>query len=119
MVNIIDIFEVLIIMKIEYKNKKLKDVCNTFKNANKKYGLKVAKKMQLRLMQIQAFENLNQIPITPPFRRHKLVGDRSGYFAIDITKTYRFIIKPSNGDINNLNTITIICIEEVSNHYDD
>jgi len=106
-------------MKIEYKSKKVEKVCNNLKEATKKYGKKVAKKLQLRLMQIQALDNLEQVPTSPPFRRHKLNGNKAGYFAINITESYRLLIKASDGDDEDISTITVVCVEEVSNHYDD
>ena len=58
--------------------------------------------------------------ISPPFRRHKLYGNRNGQFAIDIVKQYRLIFrqKENNIIIEDLKRIKEIEIMEVSKHYE-
>ena len=82
-------------MKIEFKSKSLKKVCINKKKARKKYGKKVAKKLFQRIYELQAFENLKEVPHTPPFRKHKLRGKYSGCFAIDLSGNYRLVFKPA------------------------
>ena len=68
-------------MELTYKSKKLKELCENpkyNKELLKKYGSDVAKKLPQRIKQLEAFNSLNDIPINPPFRRHKLSGDREG-----------------------------------------
>lgn len=105
-------------MQIEYQNSKVKKLCENRSKATQAFEKKVADKLHLRLTQLEAFENLESVPNTPPFRRHKLVGNKEGLYAIDITERYRLIIRPLNGNKEDLSTISIIEIEEVSNHYE-
>lgn len=105
-------------MQIEYRNPKVEKLCKNKSKATKEFGKKVGDKLHLRLTQLEAFNNLGDVPNTPPFRRHRLGNNREGQFAINLTERYRLIIEPLNGDIEDLSSITIIEIEEVSNHYE-
>lgn len=110
-------------MELTYKNEKLKELCvnpKYNKELVKKYGSDVAKNLPQRIKQLEAFNSLNDIPITPPFRRHKLSGDREGEFAINITNQYRLIFrqKENNIIIEDLRKIKEIEIMEVSKHYE-
>lgn len=109
-------------MELTYKNKKLQDYCENSKYEKelaKKYGVEVVKKLPQRIKQLKAFDCLNDIPTSPPFRRHKLIGKREGQFAINITNQYRLIIKPEeNNIIIDLIEINKIEIVEVSKHYE-
>ncbi len=110
-------------MDLTYKNNKLKELCENPKYEKelvKKYGTEVAKKLPLRIIQLKSFNTLNDVPINPPFRRHKLSGDRDGEFAVSITSQYRLIfrIKNNNIIIEDLRNIREIEIMEVSKHYE-
>lgn len=106
-------------MNITYKNQKLKEICESKNHESelvKKYGKNVGLKLLIRIGQIKSFESLNDIPVTPPFRRHKLKGNRSDEFAINIDNQYR-IIFTTNGQTN-LKDVKEIEIKEVSKHYE-
>lgn len=109
-------------MIIEFRSNRIKKICENENKARKKYGAKLAKKLIQRIYQLQAFDNLNQIPHTPPFRKHKLKGDFDGCFSVDITAGYRLIFKPgldSNEKKNiNLNEINRIIIWKVVDYHD-
>lgn len=110
-------------MELTYKNEKLKELCinpKYNKELVKKYGVDVAKRLPQRIKELEAFNSLNDIPTFPPFRRHKLSGNREGEFAINITNQYRLIFrqKDNNIIIEDLREIKEIEIMEVSKHYE-
>lgn len=110
-------------MELTYKNEKLRNICENSKYNKelvKKYGIEVAKKLPQRIKELKAFPSVNDIPPNPPFRRHKLSGDRVGQFAISITNQYRLIFrqKENNIIIEDLREIKEIEIMEVSKHYE-
>lgn len=74
--------------------------------------------MPQRILELEAFDNLNDVPITKPYRRHKLEGNMKDKFAIDITNQYRLIFRPENNKEINLKNIKKIEIMEVSKHYE-
>lgn len=104
-------------MDIQYKNIRLKKKLNDFEILKREYEEKIAKKILIRLTELQAAENLEIMTTGPPHFRHRLEGKRRGQFAIDITRKYKIIIEPMNGELERLYTVTGIKIIEVSNHY--
>ena len=65
-------------MQLTYKTNKLQKLCENpeyNKELVKKYGVEVAKKLPLRIKELKAFDNLNDVPTCLPYRRHKLKGD--------------------------------------------
>jgi len=104
-------------MDIQYKDNRLKEKIYSFDSLKKEYGETIATKILFRLTEIQAVENLEVLKIGPPHYRHRLEGKLKKYFAIDITRKYKIIIEPMNGELERLNTVTSIKIIEISNHY--
>ena len=110
-------------MELTYKNEKVKNICENQKynrKLAKDYGADVAKNLPKRINQLKAFDSLNDVPVSPPFRRHKLTGNRKNEFAVDITRQYRLVFtqKDNNIIIENLREIKSIEIMEVSKHYE-
>ena len=110
-------------MELTYKNDKLRKMCEEpkyNKELIKKYGIDVAKKLPQRIKELKAFDCLNDVPSTLPFRRHKLSGDLKEHFAVKINGQYRLIFrqKDNNIIIEDLKEIKEIEIMEVSKHYE-
>lgn len=110
-------------MKLTYKTDKLQKLCednNYNKELVKKYGVDVANKLPKRIKELKAFNSLNDVPTSPPYRRHKLSGDLKELFAVNITGQYRLIFrqKENNIIIEDLREIKEIEIMEVSKHYE-
>lgn len=110
-------------MELTYKNDKLRYLCENPKYKNeliKKYGVEVANKLPLRINMLKAFDNLNDVPASLPFRRHKLTGKYKDFFAINITQQYRLIFKQNENNIviSDLRLIKDIKVMEVSKHYE-
>lgn len=110
-------------MELTYKNDKLKNLCENSKYNNelvKKYGIDVAKKLPRRIIELKEFECLNDVPVTLPFRRHKLTGNLNNFYAVNINNQYRLIFKQKDNKIiiENLKEIKEIEIMEVSKHYE-
>lgn len=110
-------------MELTYKNEKLRKLCEDPNSKNdliKKYGVEVAKKLPQRIIELKAFNSLDEVPTCLPFRRHKLQGNRSNQFAVNITNQYRLIFKHKENNIiiEDLREIKKIEIMEVSKHYE-
>ncbi len=110
-------------MELTYKNKKLQNLCENSKYNKelvKGYGKEVAIKLPQRIIELKAFESLNDVPVYPPYRRHKLKGNKKELFAIDITRKYRLLFRQKEGNIiiEDLKEIKKIEIMEVSGHYE-
>ena len=109
-------------MELTYKTKKLRNLCENSKfnkELVKGYGMDVAKKLPQRIKELKAFGTLNDVPVFPPFRRHKLKGDKSELYAVNINMQYRLIFKVLNNMlVDDLKKIDKIMIMEVSKHYE-
>lgn len=88
----------------------------------REYGPKLGKCLMRRLAVLEAADCLEEIPITPPFRRHELKQNRKGQLAIDLEHPYRLIFKPNHNpvpvkadgglDLRKIRAITIIEVED-------
>ena len=86
------------------------------KEANKKFGNDVGKNILKRITELEAFDNLKEVPSELPFRREKLIN-RKDEWSIRVYKQFRMEIRAI--DVNeNLELIKNIEIERVSKHYE-
>lgn len=107
-------------MIVEYKSKKLKKECEDPKKAQKQYGKGIGIKLTQRVGELVAATSLLDIQYIQSARLHRLKGKRSDEYAIDLVHPFRLVIKPilkENGDLNELETIDIVRIEEVTDYH--
>ena len=83
-------------MKVFFHSKKLQKACSTEKEMLIQMGAQQARKLKMRLMELQAADNLQQLAKLPPPRCHELSGDRKGQFSVDLDHTYRLIFIPAD-----------------------
>ena len=116
-------------IKIEYKNKKLKKICEDFKQAKKILPLKVAEELHSLINLFNSSETLDDINILKIYNLHSLKGKIESEYSLYLGKTsgFRLIILPLDDNQNKWNTkdiniiykeTRIILILEVSNHYE-
>lgn len=86
-------------MLIYFKIRNLQKICNKDNEAVKKLGLKMARKLQQRLMELSAAPCLDDISKLPPPRCHQLKGNRVGQFSVDLDHPYRLIFIPANNPV--------------------
>lgn len=68
-------------MNIDYKTTKLKKLCLSSKEADKKLGLNSGKKLRTRLADIDAASNVTELIAGRP---HSYSGDKVGLFSLDL-----------------------------------
>ncbi|MCF6419810.1 type II toxin-antitoxin system RelE/ParE family toxin [Furfurilactobacillus milii] len=111
-------------MDINYRNEKLKKQCTSLKDAKRAFDAITAKNLFRKINFIEAADNLQSVINYPPFHFHDLKGERSGTYAMDVNgrnNSYRIICSfdaPKTHVFSEASTITIMEIEEVSNHYE-
>ena len=111
-------------MEIRYKNKRIRDICENEKKAIKKYNKIIAEKLIFPIEFLKNSKSLKDVADYNNFRLHELKYERKGQFAIDLGKTtgYRLIIEPvtvnKENEIISYESINIVEIMEVSNHYE-
>jgi plasmid maintenance system killer protein len=78
---------------------KLKCDLNDMHDLKKEYGAKMASNIKFVVSVLNDSSTLDKVPNVPPTRRHKLVGNLKGYWAIDLTQNQRMLIRSlSNED---------------------
>lgn len=86
------------------------------KDASKKFDNEIGKAILQRIAELEAFDNLLQVPSDLPFRREKLVN-RKDIWSIRVYKKFRMEFRAIDTN-ENLELIKNIEIERVSNHYE-
>ncbi len=119
---IVNKFYILIVL-INYKNRKLEKQLTIPKEMVKAFG-QLAKKVKQRHEELKAAENLTTMKQIPAARCHELVGDRKGELAVDVSGNYRMIFEPDHNPIPkkddgglNWDDVTKIQINEVEDYH--
>jgi len=108
-------------LKIEFSDKKLRQLCEKQVVAVKKLGDICARKLQARLTDLEAATCVTDIVAGRP---HELQGERAGQIALDLAGGYRLVFAPANDPIplrDDLSIawscVTIISIEYIGDYH--
>jgi proteic killer suppression protein len=82
------------------------------KRAEKRWGQEVAKRYVQRINILYACASTKDLSSFPQLRFHPLKGDLKGRYALVLVGRWRLIVSFDAA-------MQKVCIEEVSNHYDD
>ena len=74
-------------------------VFNSDKELRKAYGDRMARTIKMRLAILKNARTLTMVPTTRPDRRHQLVGNRRGQYAVDLVHPHRLVFEPTNDPI--------------------
>lgn len=80
-------------MDVYFADRRLADTCASEKAMCRQFGSARAKKVALRLQQLELADNLEHLKNVVP-RTHALRGDFAGKVALDLDGPYRLIIEP-------------------------
>lgn len=82
--------EIYICMNIDYKTNKLRKQLSNLSEIKKHFGAN-AKRVNQRMEDITASNNLQVLCSIPQANCHPLTGDRAGEWAVDVSANYRLI----------------------------
>ncbi|MEO6037574.1 MAG: type II toxin-antitoxin system RelE/ParE family toxin [Saprospiraceae bacterium] len=82
-------------MNFTIPNRKLSKRLSNPAETVKAYGMPVAKRIQQRLQEFTAAENLAVIRSLPAANCHELTGQDAGLLAVDVSANYRLIFQPA------------------------
>ncbi len=85
-------------MKLSFKTKKLEKQLTNLPQMKKAFGTRT-KKVNQRMGEIKASDNLSVLMSIPAARCHQLTGDKKGSFAVDISNNHRLIFEPNHNPI--------------------
>lgn len=81
-------------MIISFGSWKLEKILSDEKALIRRYGPEQAKKIQQRLFELLAAENLEALRTLPQIRAHELTGNRSGQISLDVKQPFRLLVTP-------------------------
>ncbi|MGK7896898.1 MAG: type II toxin-antitoxin system RelE/ParE family toxin [Xenococcus sp. (in: cyanobacteria)] len=109
-------------MKITFKDKKLRKLCEVQKEAQKKLGAKCARKLRSRLADLIAAETVSELASGRP---HPLKGKRAGEFALDLDGGKRLVFELANDTVPlnedgsiDWSKVTFVCIVFIGDYHD-
>lgn len=85
-------------MEITFKNKKIERICTDAKVSDRTYGKVMSEKIQMRIDEIRAAFNVEEMVQFRIGRCHPLVNNRKGQYAVDLVHPYRLVFE-KHGDI--------------------
>ncbi|RMD89791.1 MAG: plasmid maintenance system killer [Calditrichaeota bacterium] len=100
-------------MEVRFRTRKLRKQYEKSREAEKAYGPEVARRYIQRINILKQAHDINEVCALPGLRCHSLKGNRQGQWAVKLTGYYRLIFTLEGENLE------IVCIEEVSKHYDD
>lgn len=83
-------------MEGDFKDKKLRELCERKETADRKLGAACARKLRSRLADLQAAACVIDLVAGRP---HPLRGDRAGQFALDLEAGTRFVFEPIHSPV--------------------
>jgi len=108
-------------LEINFKDKKVRELCEKQAAAEKKLGAASARKLRTRLSDLEAASRVTDLVAGNP---HPLKGDRAGQFALDLAGGWRQVSSPYHdpcpthpGGGIDWSRVTIICIEFIGDYH--
>lgn len=83
-------------MRLTFETPRLEKEFNSQKTLIKKRGPEQAKLIMLRLSQLQAANNLEDMRTLPQVRAHELKGKLDEMISLDLNQPYRLLITPDH-----------------------
>lgn len=109
-------------MKVNFKDKKIRELCEKQAVAEKKLGAACSRKLRNRLSDLEAVDRVADLVAGNP---HPLKGNRAGQFALDLAGGWRLVLAPDHnpcptrpdGGVDWFQ-VTIVCIEYIGDYHD-
>ena len=105
-------------MRVLFKNRKMKKLCEDFNKLKIKHGDQVAREIMTRIGELVSSENLSDIFKIPQARCHPLTGNLKAFYSVDAGHPKRLLLRPLNGIFNDTKTISEIEIYEIRNQHE-
>ena len=107
-------------MEIEFAYGGLEKLVSRQRSLVRKFGTDGAKKVALRMRQLEAADTLMDMRSLPG-RCHELTGDRNGQLALDLHRGYRLVFRPAGDwtekddgglDWSSVSAVEVIAVED-------
>lgn len=108
-------------MEIRFKDKRIRELCEQQTVANRKLGADCARKLRIRLSELEAARWVTDLVAGRP---HPLSGDRAGQFALDLAGGFRLVFAPAqdpcptraDGSID-WSQVAVVCVEYIGDYH--
>ncbi len=100
-------------MEVQFRTRKLKKQYENSREAEKSFGVDIARKYIQRINIMKHVRDINELRILPALHCHPLKGRKKGHWAIKLTGYHRLLFTLA------VERIDVAEIEEVSKHYED
>jgi len=108
-------------LEVRFKDKKVRELCESKVVAEKKLGAASARKLRTRLSDLESAKSVTDLVAGNP---HPLKGDRAGQFALDLAGGWRLVFSPDHDPSPALpdggidwSQVTIVCIEYIGDYH--
>lgn len=98
-------------MEVVYKTRTLQRICTDVQAASRKYGIRMAEVISMRVKQMKIAKNTEELLYFRIGRCHALKGNRAGQFAMDLVHPYRLVFERI-GDV-----VQIVRIVEITDYH--
>lgn len=95
-------------MEIKYQTRSIEKVCTNATVAEKRYGLEMAEKIQMRIDQITAASSVEYLIQYHIGRCHPLHHNRKNQFGMDLVHPMQLVFEKNGADIQIANIIEIV-----------
>ncbi len=107
-------------MEVGFKTRKLRRCYECFKEAQRKWGDRVAKRYIERVNILYHAKTIDDLLKIPPLKFHALKGDRKGQYAMILHDRTRMIVSLQKEKLKgSKKQTTVIRVEEVCELYGD
>jgi plasmid maintenance system killer protein len=86
-------------MEIGFGTKKMQRNCSSEKAMRAEWGTHNAKKLMLRLTEMEAAETLEDLARLPQARCHEYKGEEKGKLSVDLAHPFRLIFEPDQDPV--------------------
>jgi plasmid maintenance system killer protein len=97
-------------MDVSFRNNRLQHAYQKSEIAIRRWGQAAGRKYIQRIEMLHAAKDFGDVQQVRSLRAHPLKGKRGGEWALDLTESWRLIVRPSKSGQE-------ISVEEVSQHY--
>lgn len=98
-------------MQVDYKSESIRKVCTDIREAERRHGSDMAKKIHMRIDQISSASSVEEMVQGRIGRCHPLHGKRQGQYAMDLLHPWRLVFT-KKGD-----AVQIAFILEIVNYH--
>jgi proteic killer suppression protein len=89
-------------VEFTFSSTKLAKLCSSHDQMVRQFGLQMARRLEMRLQQLEAAASLADLRQLPQVRAHELIGNRDEQISLDLVHPFRLILQVANDPVPRL-----------------